>query len=75
VNAATASNVNVRVNEQPRAVAAGSTLQDLLRDLGLAEKRGIAVAVNDSVVPRSQWAARALVEGERVLVIQATQGG
>jgi len=34
-----------------------------------------AVAVNDAVVPRSAWAQRPLAEGERVLVIRATQGG
>jgi len=33
------------------------------------------VAVNDMVVSRSSWATRQLVEKDRVLVIQATQGG
>jgi sulfur carrier protein len=43
--------------------------------MGLADKKGVAVAVNGAVVPRGDWAARELAEADRVLVIQATQGG
>ena len=42
---------------------------------GLAGKRGLAVAVNDAVVSRNNWAAQRLSEGSQVLIIQATQGG
>ncbi len=67
--------MNVRVNDKPHAVADAATLHDLLAELGHAAKRGVAVAVNDAVVPRSTWAVHVLAEGDRVLVIQATQGG
>ena len=67
--------MTVFVNDQPRALAAGTALVDLLRELGLAERKGVAIAINDEVVPRSAWPARPLADGERILVIQATQGG
>jgi len=67
--------MTVHVNDQPRPLAAGAVLADLLRELGLAERKGVAIAINDEVVPRSAWTARALADGERILVIQATQGG
>jgi sulfur carrier protein len=67
--------MTVFVNDQSRALAAGAQLVDLLRELGLAERKGVAIAINDEVVPRSTWPTRALAEGERILVIQATQGG
>lgn len=67
--------MTIRVNDKPRAIANGATLSHLLGELGLAERRGVAVAVNDSVVPRVSWAAHVLSDGDRVLVIQATQGG
>lgn len=67
--------MNIRVNDQPRAIADQVTVHDLLAELGHAAKRGVAVAVNDSVVTRSGWGAHKLAEGDRVLVIQATQGG
>ena len=67
--------MTVFVNDQPRALAAGTQLTDLLRELGLAERKGVAIAINDEVVPRSTWPTRTLADGERILVIQATQGG
>lgn len=70
-----AAPITVRINDAPRAFTAPVTLLGMLGELGLAERRGMAIAINDSVVPRSQWALRDLAEGDRVLVIQATQGG
>jgi sulfur carrier protein len=67
--------LTVSINDLPRPVAAGTTLADLLRELAVADRRGIAVAVNDEVVPRRTWSAHALADNDRVLVIQATQGG
>lgn len=67
--------MTVFVNDQSRALADGAKLADLLRELGLVERKGVAIAINDEVVPRSTWPTRALAEGERILVIQATQGG
>ena len=67
--------MNIQVNDQPRNVAFGATLLDLLRELALAERKGVAVAINDTVVPRTTWPEQALAESDRVLVIQATQGG
>jgi thiazole synthase len=39
------------------------------------EQRGLAVAVNGEVVPRSEWEATPLVEGQNVEVVAAIQGG
>jgi sulfur carrier protein len=67
--------MNICVNDRSHAVAERATLTHLLGELGLAERKGVAVAVNDAVVPRFTWVSHALAEGDRVLVIQATQGG
>lgn len=67
--------MTVFVNDQPRDLAADTKLADLLRELGLAERKGVAIAINDEVAPRSTWTARTLAASDRVLVIQATQGG
>ena len=37
--------------------------------------RGVAVAVNGAVVPRSTWASAPLAEDDRVEVLTAAQGG
>lgn len=44
-------------------------------DARLAERRGIAVAVNDEVVPRSEWDSTGFADGDRVDVLTAVQGG
>jgi sulfur carrier protein len=67
--------MNISVNDKIKAVAGSMTLTGLLHELGLAERRGVAVAVNDVVVSRSAWPSHALADGDRVLLIQATQGG
>ena len=67
--------MNIRVNDQPREVAAETALAELASALGLGERKGVAIAINDEVVARAAWAGWRLVEGDRVLVIQATQGG
>jgi len=53
-----------------------SDVVGLLRATGIdPERSGIAVAVNDSVVPRAQWKEYALDDGDEVEVITAMQGG
>jgi sulfur carrier protein len=70
-----AGQISVRINDEPRSFAAPVTLLAALRELGLAERRGVAIAIDDAVVPRGSWGTRQLASGERVLIIQATQGG
>jgi sulfur carrier protein len=70
-----ATAATILVNDRPHPLAAGATVAELLRDLAQAERKGIAVAVNGAVVARAEWAERVLAADDRVLIIQATQGG
>ena len=63
------------VNNTPHETAHAETLTQLLAHLAFDQPRGLAVAVNDTVVPRAEWAAHALKEQDRVTIIRATQGG
>jgi len=65
----------IYLNDRPHALAGAATLMALLGELGLADSRGVAAAVNGEVVPRAEWPSRALADRDRVLVIRATQGG
>jgi sulfur carrier protein len=71
----TAATATILVNDRPQALAAGATVAGLVQELGLAGRKGVAVAINGAVVARSEWPAQALAPDDRVLVIQATQGG
>ncbi len=46
----------------------------MLQELGI-QSTGIAIAVNNQVIPRSQWEAFLLAEGDKITIIRATQGG
>ena len=54
--------MTIRLNDEPRTVPPAITLHALLQELGLGERKGVAVAVNDAVVPRKTWTDRALAE-------------
>jgi sulfur carrier protein len=54
----------------------GATVQTAVAALELpAAGRGVAVAVDAEVVPRTEWDTHELTEGARVEVLRAIQGG
>ena len=63
--------------EQAPDVPPGISLLDLLNRRGLDPKEtsGLAVAVNEEVIRRSDWKGTMLGEGDRVEIVGATQGG
>jgi sulfur carrier protein len=61
------------VNGTARAVEV-TDLAGLVAQLTPAH-RGVAVAVNGEVVPRSSWTTVELRDGDRVEVLTAAQGG
>ncbi len=65
--------MKVTVNDEAVEVEEQTTVAALLDGLGFP-KKGIAVAVDWSVVPRSEWQI-ALTDGARVEVVTAVQGG
>jgi sulfur carrier protein len=71
----TPATLGIYLNDLPHALAGPATLMAVLGDLGFADRRGIAAAVNGEVVPRGSWGSRMLAERDRVIVIRATQGG
>jgi sulfur carrier protein len=66
--------MHLTVNGQNREVTSEATVAALVAELTAAE-RGVAVAVNGEVVPRSTWGAAGLRDGDRVEVLTAAQGG
>jgi sulfur carrier protein len=69
--------MRIVVNGSEREVGVRLTVSELVRQLaaGGIEGGGVAVAVEAEVVPRSEWDAVELSEGQRVEVLGAIQGG
>ncbi|GJO24992.1 thiamine biosynthesis protein ThiS [Mycobacterium marinum] len=63
----------VVVNERHVEVEEQTTVAALLQSLGFPG-RGVAVALDLAVLPRSDWATE-LSEGDRLEVVTAVQGG
>lgn len=53
----------------------GLVLGVLLEREGVGAAKGIAIAVNDRVAPRSKWTDIQLGDGDRVEIVTARQGG
>ncbi|MET9731490.1 sulfur carrier protein ThiS [Streptomyces sp. NPDC006458] len=66
--------MNISVNGERRWIEPGTALDALVTSLTAAPS-GVAAALNETVVPRAQWPATALADGDRVEVLTAVQGG
>lgn len=64
----------VVLNGATTLLASDTTIDSLVKSLCETTK-GIAVARNSEVVPRSQWARTTLAAGDRVEIVAATAGG
>lgn len=53
---------------------AGETLKDLLTQLDKSEQ-GIAIAINQQVVPKSLWGSTKLDEQSQVFIFESIAGG
>ena len=68
--------MKVLLNGASAELADGATVQAAVDSLDLpAAGRGVAVAVDAEVVPRTEWDSHELTEGARVEVLRAIQGG
>jgi sulfur carrier protein len=64
------------VNGQAHRCAAPTPLATFLDASGYAlGTPGMAVALNDTVVPRSRWHATQVQPNDRIELVSATQGG
>jgi sulfur carrier protein len=69
-----AAPIRLTVNGEARSLSAPVTLAEVVAQLTAAPS-GVAAAVNEAVVPRSQWDATVLADADRVEILTAVQGG
>jgi sulfur carrier protein len=67
--------MEVFVNHECIRLDVGNSLITLLDHLQIAESRGIALAVNNEVIPRKSWSVYPLSDQDRITLIRASQGG
>lgn len=65
--------MQVTINNKIAEVKA-STVQELHAELALPQK-GVAIAIANKMVPRTEWESTALKENDNIVVIKAAFGG
>jgi len=66
--------LQIQVNGQPRNCRSGSTVGDLLRELGIKTER-VAVELNLEILERKDFELRSLNQGDRVEILSFIGGG
>jgi sulfur carrier protein len=68
--------MELKINNQTKQFATDSLTVQTLLDLEIPIKQnGIAVAINNTVIPKSNWNSYRIQETDDILIISATQGG
>ncbi len=66
--------INVMINGKTESIAAGISLQSLLKLLGIKSER-VAIEYNREIIDRNQFDALHLKEGDRLEIITFVGGG
>jgi sulfur carrier protein len=67
--------MRIFINDEPRELSKAVSLESLLSVIGIGDLKGWALALNDTIIPKSKLQETILGEGDRILLIRATQGG
>ncbi|MBD2811672.1 sulfur carrier protein ThiS [Xenorhabdus sp. Vera] len=66
--------MNIIVNDQPITLSAPITIRQLLEHIQRTQS-GIALAINQAIIPRSEWHTHQVNDGDSILLFQAIAGG
>lgn len=66
--------VEILLNGETRELNAGSTVEELVRELGLVPDR-LAIEYNLQILKKKHWAATVLSQGDRVEIVHFVGGG
>ena len=67
--------MEITVNQQNYAVADNCSLQQMFTAVIRQPVQGMAIAVNQEIVPKINWENYLLKQGDQIILIKATQGG
>jgi thiamine biosynthesis protein ThiS len=66
--------IEIVLNGEPKEIAPGQSILDLLHSLNLPIER-LAVEHNRKIVKRDHWSSQALETGDKVEIVQFVGGG
>ena len=66
--------ITVKINDSNKTFKTECNLIRMIEELNV-QSNGIAIAVNNSIVKKSDWSNHKLSDNDNVLIIKSTQGG
>jgi sulfur carrier protein len=67
--------MQVLINNQFYAFDENSSLENVVAQLQLEDASGIALALNEEIIPRSKWNETILSDEDKIIIIGAVAGG
>jgi sulfur carrier protein len=67
--------MTIFVNDKPVNFDKEQYIEDIISELNVKDKKGIAVAVNYQVISKDKWNQYPLKDQDKVTIIKATAGG
>ncbi|WP_184549812.1 sulfur carrier protein ThiS [Mucilaginibacter sp. FT3.2] len=67
--------MDITVNQQSYSVSEVCSIQQMLDTVLVLPFKGIAIAVNQQIVPKNNWETYLLNSDDHITIIKATQGG
>lgn len=67
--------MEITLNDKTHSVSENTSLYEIVFSQLGDQQKGVAVAVNDTVIPKSNWEKHILQSKDHILIIKATQGG
>lgn len=65
----------ISVNNKSLELSSTENINSVLHRLQFNHAKGIAVAINNKVIPKSSWEDHLIKENDSITIIRATQGG
>lgn len=65
----------VYINDKEYTLEKTQSLTELFQTFNMHVEKGIAVALNNKVVPRTEWEKCMIHKNDKIILIKATQGG
>ncbi len=66
--------MTVTINQQQYQFQENTSLQEAMQSLEI-EDAGIALALNEEIIPRTEWTKTILCNADKIIVIGAVAGG
>lgn len=67
--------MKIQINNNEQLIPEGSTVKQVIFSVLELQAEGMAIAINDAIVPRSQWDIREFKPNDKMLIIKASKGG